>query len=256
MFISVIIPTLNEEQVLPRTLTHTLALGFDELLVVDGGSMDRTCGIVSACAGNGQWAIGDGTESRKFEASLPPHSLSPIAPRLTLLASPAGRASQMNVGAAVGRGDILLFLHADTLLPRDAKQAIEEAMKEPTCVGGRFDLRFERDAGMGWLISRLINLRSRWTGIATGDQAIFVRRRTFDELGGFSPIPIMEDVDFTSRLKRAGRTACPRSKVITSYRRWKTRGSIRTIVLMWSLRFLYWIGVSPRQLSQLYSQVR
>jgi rSAM/selenodomain-associated transferase 2 len=162
----------------------------------------------------------------------------------------------MNVGAAASRGDILLFLHADTLLPRDAKREIEEALKEPACVGGRFDLRFERDAGLGWLISRLINLRSRWTGIATGDQAIFVRRRTFEQLGGFSPIPIMEDVDFTSRLKRTGRMVCLRSKAITSYRRWKTRGSIRTIVLMWFLRFLYWIGVSPQTLRHMYSDER
>ncbi|TAJ23874.1 MAG: glycosyltransferase [Nitrospirae bacterium] len=256
MTISVILPTLNEEHALPRTLAHTLGLGFDEILVVDGGSTDHTCGIVSACAGNGQWAIGDGTESRKFEASLPPHSLSPLAPRLALLASPAGRAIQMNTGAAASRGEVLLFLHADTQLPRDAKPAIVHALQEPTCVGGRFDLRFEQHAGLAGLISRLINLRSRCAGIATGDQALFVRRSIFEQMGGFSAIPIMEDVDFTRRLKRMGRTAALRSQVVTSYRRWDSCGPIRTILLMWLLRFLYWIGVSPQALSRLYRNVR
>jgi len=257
MFISVIIPTLNEERVLPRTLAHTLALGFDELLVVDGGSNDRTAEIVTASRVTREET--DAETRREEDAAIPasPRPCVPVSPApVTLLTAPAGRATQMNIGATASRGDILLFLHADTLLPRDAKREIEEAMKEPACVGGRFDLCFERDMGLGWLISRLINLRSRWTGIATGDQAIFVRRRTFDELGGFSPIPIMEDIDFTSRLKQTGRVVSLRSKVITSYRRWKTRGSIRTIVLMWSLRFLYWIGVSPHKLSQLYSTVR
>ena len=237
MLVSVIIPTLNEEQVLPRTLVHTAALDFDELIVVDGGSNDRTCEVVEHCS-----------------SSTTLHASRFTPPRL--LTAPAGRATQMNVGAAASAGNILLFLHADTWLPPDAKTAIQAAMSDPACVGGRFDLRFERDAGPAWLISRLINLRSRWTGIATGDQAIFVRRQVFEQVGGFSAIPIMEDVDFTRRLKGAGRIACLRSKVITSYRRWDACGPIRTILLMWFLRFLYWIGVSPRQLSQLYSHVR
>lgn len=237
MLVSVIIPTLNEEAVLPRTLAHTAALDFDELIVVDGGSNDRTCEVVE-----------HGLSSATLHASrfTPPR----------LLTAPAGRATQMNVGAAASAGNILLFLHADTWLPPDAKTAIQAAMSDPACVGGRFDLRFERDARLAWLVGRLINLRSRWTGIATGDQAIFVRRQVFEQLGGFSAIPIMEDVDFTRRLKGAGRIACLRSKVITSYRRWEACGPVRTILLMWFLRFLYWIGVSPHTLSHLYSDER
>jgi rSAM/selenodomain-associated transferase 2 len=162
----------------------------------------------------------------------------------------------MNAGAAAATGDVLLFLHADTILPHDARQAVALALAEPRTVGGRFDVRFERDAGLGWLISRMINLRSRLSGIATGDQAVFVRRETFDALGGFSDIPLMEDVDFTKRLKRLGRIAALRARAITSFRRWELRGPIRTILLMWSLRFLYWIGVSPVRLKALYNDER
>lgn len=162
----------------------------------------------------------------------------------------------MNAGAAAAKGDVFLFLHADTLLPSDASRAIVTALADPRTVGGRFDVRFEHDAGLGWLISRMINLRSRLTGIATGDQAIFVRRKTFDTLDGFSDMPLMEDVDFSKRLKRQGRTAAIRSRATTSFRRWELRGTIRTILLMWSLRFLYWIGMSPHRLQRFYTTVR
>ena len=233
MTISVVMPTLNEERVLPVTLPRAAATLVDEVIVVDGGSHDRTTEIVTDCC----------TSYRSL-------------PRITLLTAPAGRARQMNAGAAVAQGEVLLFLHADTRLPGDARQAIEQALEDPMCVGGRFDVRFEQDSGLGRLVARLMNLRSRWTGIATGDQAVFVRRRVFEELGGFSDIPIMEDVEFTSRLKRAGQVAALRSQVVTSYRRWSTRGAGRTIVLMWALRFLYWLGVSPQKLSHLYGIVR
>ena len=232
MTITVVIPTLNEEAVLPRTLSLTAGLGFDELIVVDGGSHDRTREIVTALRVT--------------------RDASPV----TLLTAPPGRARQMNAGGISSKGDVLLFLHADTSLPSDARQAVEWALEDPACVGGRFDMRFERDSGLGWLISRMMNLRSRWTGIATGDQAIFVRRSVFEQLGGYSDLPIMEDVDFTRRLKRTGLIAALQSKVTTSYRRWDTRGPLRTILLMWILRFLYWIGISPHRLSQLYGAVR
>ncbi len=244
MRISVIIPTLNEERALPATLRHTLSLGFDELIVVDGGSSDRTCEVVE------KLEVGGETTTHSFPTQS--SDLSPV----TLLTSPPGRARQMNAGAAAAKGDVLLFLHADTLLPNDAQKVIVAALEDPQTVGGRFDLRFARDTGLGRLISRMINLRSRLSGIATGDQAIFVRRATFDALGGFSDIPLMEDVGFTKRLKRLGRTAALRSYVVTSFRRWEARGPIRTILLMWSLRFLYWIGVSPRTLSRFYGTVR
>ena len=246
MTITVVIPTLNEEAVLPRTLSLTAGLGFDELIVVDGGSHDRTREIVTALRVT--------RDASPVDPNLPP--VTRHASPVTLLTAPPGRARQMNAGGTSSKGDVLLFLHADTSLPSDARQAVERALEDPACVGGRFDMRFERDSGLGWLISRMMNLRSRWTGIATGDQAIFVRRSVFDQLGGYSDLPIMEDVDFTRRLKRIGLIAALQSKVTTSYRRWDTRGPLRTILLMWTLRFLYWIGISPHSLTRLYGSVR
>jgi len=246
MTITVVIPTLNEEAVLPRTLSQAASLGFDELIVVDGGSHDRTREIVQA------FASAPAISLQRSILSPQSSALSPVS----LLTAPPGRANQMNAGAAASEGTVLLFLHADTSLPSDARQAVERALEDPACVGGRFDVRFERDSGPGWLISRMMNLRSRWTGIATGDQAIFVRRSLFEQLGGYSDLPIMEDVDFSRRLKRTGRLFAVRSKVITSYRRWDTRGPLRTMLLMWVLRFLYWIGISPHRITRLYGSVR
>ncbi|TKB72481.1 MAG: glycosyltransferase [Nitrospira sp.] len=251
MRISVIIPTLNEERTLPVTLAQTLPLGFDEILVVDGGSSDGTQNITERLDVGGSRLdtdppnAGGGTSLVTRRSSL-----------VAVLISPPGRARQMNVGARAATGDVLLFLHADTLLPTNARTEIESALAEAGCLGGRFDVRFERDAGPGWLISRMINLRSRLTGIATGDQALFVRRSTFDALGGFADVPLMEDIDLTKRLKRQGRIAALRAQVTSSFRRWEAAGPIRTILLMWTLRFLYWIGVSPVRLKALYRDER
>ena len=246
MKIAVIIPTLNEEQALPGTLARAARLGFDEILVVDGGSTDRTQEIV--------------TSLRVTRDALPADLHQPPVTRhpspVTLLTVLPGRARQMNIGASGSQADVLLFLHADTSLPDEARQAIEQALDDPACVGGRFDVRFERDSGLAWLIARLISLRSRWSRIATGDQALFVRRSTFERLGGFADIPIMEDVDFTRRLKRAGLVAPLRAQAVTSYRRWERCGAVRTIVLMWTLRFLYWRGVDPHKLQSVYASVR
>lgn len=233
MKVAVVIPTLNEEPQLPATLARTAGLGFDEVVVVDGGSEDRTTDIVTTYR----------------SAAAPPCPIS-------LLTSTAGRSRQMNAGAAASVADVLVFLHADSRLPGDARQVIEHALDDPLCVGGRFDVRFEVDTGLSRLIARMMNLRSRLSGIATGDHAIFVRHAVFERLGGFSDIPIMEDIEFTSRLRGAGRLAALRSVVVTSYRRWSTHGAIRTIVLMWTLRFLYWIGASPHTLSRWYHTVR
>jgi rSAM/selenodomain-associated transferase 2 len=230
-------PVLNEERLLPDTLTHTAACGFNELIVVDGGSRDRTREIVHA-----------------FQLRTQHPSSSPI--KLKLLEAPPGRASQMNAGAAAAEGDVLLFLHADTRLPINSRALIVSALRETAPVSGRFDVRFEQDRGWGWVISRMMNVRSRWTGIATGDQALFVRRAVFESLGGFSEIPIMEDIELSRRLKRIGAIVAIRTPVVTSYRRWQAHGPLRTIVIMWALRSLYWLGISPHWLMRKYAHVR
>lgn len=227
MTISVIIPTLNEARIIADTLSHTANLGFDELIVVDGGSTDGTAAVAEAYAGG-----------------------------VRVIAAPRGRARQLNVGTYASRGDILVFLHADTRLPMAAKQEIVAALTDVATVGGRFDVQFDHPSVLGQIISKLMNWRSRWSGIATGDQAIFVRRRTFDQLGGFADIPLMEDIDFSRRLKQLGAMAMLPDHVVTSFRRWDTNGPIKTILLMWGLRFLYWIGVSPHHLQRFYIAVR
>jgi rSAM/selenodomain-associated transferase 2 len=234
---TVVIPTLNEAGVIEDTLRMTAHLGFEEILVVDGGSSDDTRALVesvAACAANKD--LGSAS--------------------VRLLSAPAGRARQLNAGAALCTSDALLFLHADTHLPVRARQLMEDAFRDPMVVGGRFDVSFDHPSIWAHIVSTLMNARSRLTRISTGDQAIFVRRQTFERLSGFADIPIMEDIDFSSRLKRAGKTAAVSERVITSFRRWEQQGPLQTIVLMWSLRFLYWIGVSPHRIARLYAMVR
>ena len=235
MPISVIIPTLDEERAIVATLAHTASFGFDELIVVDGGSLDQTPVLVDS--------YGRRTQS-------------PARSHVRLVTAPCGRAQQMNEGAKASRGEILLFLHADTQLPDDAKTTIETALADQRMVGGRFDVRFDRPSMWGTIISRMMNWRSRVSGIATGDQALFVRRHIFEQIGGFADMPLMEDIDFSRRLKRTGATAALTATVTTSFRRWERHGPLRTILLMWALRFLYWIGISPHRLAKLYTTVR
>ncbi|HEY6639909.1 MAG TPA: TIGR04283 family arsenosugar biosynthesis glycosyltransferase [Nitrospiraceae bacterium] len=233
--ISVIIPTLNEERTIAATLSHTASLGFDELIVVDGGSTDETPALLDSYR-------------RKTQSS----ALSPVH----WVTAPAGRARQMNEGAKASHGEVLLFLHADTQLPSDAKTLIDATLADHRIVGGRFDVRFDRPSMWGTIISRMMNWRSRLSGLATGDQALFVRRPIFEQMGGFADMPLMEDIEFSSRLKRAGTTAALTATVTTSFRRWEQQGPLRTILLMWTLRFLYWIGISPSHLAKWYNVIR
>jgi len=196
-----------------------------EIIVVDGGSSDA--------------------------------SLEVARPRCDLAISAArGRARQMNTGAQRALGHVLVFVHADTIVPRTFARDIEDALADPEVVGGRFDVRLDDPHPLCILIGALISLRSRISHTGTGDQAIFVRKEIFDSLAGFPDMPICEDLDFTRRLKRAGRVACLRSKVTTSARRWRTGGIIRTVIRMWTIRLLYLAGLSPTRLARMYSNVR
>lgn len=225
MRISVIIPVFNEENTIAATLERLRPLKPEEIIVVDGGSTDRTRDIL-------------GGADVKFATS------------------PRGRAQQMNRGAEAATGDLLLFLHADTALPATAMSDIRSAMEDPRRVGGRFDIELDGRRWMFRVIGNLISLRSRLTRIATGDQGIFVRRKVFENLGGFPRIPLMEDIAFSRMLKRRGRVACLRSRVITSARRWEKEGVWRTILKMWALRLLYLAGVSPPRLKRFYGDAR
>ena len=225
MTVSVIIPTLNEEAVLAPTLERARQAGVREIIVVDGGSNDATTAVAAR------------------RADL-------------VLSAVRGRTAQMNAGAARARGDILLFLHADTLVPHGFAQAVIGACSDTAVIGGRFDVTLEPSSPLIRLTGELINRRSRLTRISTGDQAIFIRRDVFERLGGYADIPLMEDIDLSRRMKRAGRIACLRQRVTTSARRWQKDGVVRTILVMWSLRALYFCGVSPVRLQRLYANTR
>jgi rSAM/selenodomain-associated transferase 2 len=221
--LSIVIPALNESANLARLLPDLVSREpRAELVVVDGGSEDDSRDVVARVR------------------------------RVQWLTSRRGRARQMNAGARAAHGDALLFLHADTRLPAGAGAAILEALADPAVVGGRFDVWLDSPRRLLVVVGWLMNQRSRLTGISTGDQGIFVRRAIFDALGGYADIPLMEDVDFTSRLKRRGRTAALPLRVTTSARKWEHEGVGRTIVLMWSLRLLYALGVAPARLHRWY----
>jgi rSAM/selenodomain-associated transferase 2 len=219
-WLSVIVPTLNEVANLEEALRIVRRPGV-EVLVVDGGSTDDTVAAARRLAD-------------------------------AVLVAERGRALQMNAGAAAARGEVLLFLHADTKLPADFPEPVAAALDDPRVVGGRFDVRLDAAGLVYAVVGHLMNVRSRWTRVATGDQAIFVRREVFRRIGGYPAIPLMEDIELSRRLKRVGRLACLRSTVTTSARRWQRHGPIRTILLMWTLRLLYYCGVSPHRLRRAY----
>jgi len=226
--ISVVVPVLNEAATIPFCLTTARERALPEeieIIVVDGGSGDSTV------------ALAEGTADK-------------------VLSAPRGRASQMNAGARVASAEILLFLHADTILPHGYARYVQAAMAQPGVVGGRFDVRLDSDKSLLRLAGAMINLRSRLSRIATGDQAIFVRREVFARLGGYPAIPLFEDIVLSKNLKRAGRFACLRDKVTTSARRWEKEGACRTILRMWVLRALFWAGVPAGRLRELYDDAR
>ncbi len=228
--ISVIVPVLNEKHNLPKLLEQLGQFSFMQVIIVDGGSED----------GSWQWL-----QDYKKASSIA---------GLKILVSEAGRALQMNAGAEHATAKILLFLHADTELPSNAIEKIRVGI-----VGlnwGRFDVAFkEPDLRMA-LIAWCMNWRSRITGVSTGDQAMFVQRKVFQKLQGFANLPLMEDVELSKRLLKQSRPACLKVKALTSARRWLNHGVTRTVVLMWRLRWAYFIGVSPEKLAKKYQTVR
>mgnify|MGYP001248553723 FL=1 len=223
--LSIVVPCLNEADGIVNALSALAPLRArgTEVIVVDGGSRD-------------------GTAERAA-----PHADSVIS-------APCGRAAQMNAGAAHARGEILLFLHADTLLPDSADALIIEGLRRTRRGWGRFDVTIAGRHPLLRVVERLMNLRSRLTGIATGDQAIFVTRSLFTAAGGYPDIALMEDVALSKRLKHFGPPLCLRHRLTTSGRRWEKRGVLRTILLMWRLRFAYWLGADPGKLAMRYDR--
>jgi rSAM/selenodomain-associated transferase 2 len=221
--LSIIVPTLNEELAIAATLEALAPLRARgaEVIVVDGGSRDRTAATAT-----------------------------PLCDRV--IAAPRGRGAQMNAGASAAHGDIMLFLHADTRLPDGADRLISEGLATRGCAWGRFDVRIEGSHALLPLIAAMMNLRSRATGIATGDQAIFVTRSAFAAIGGYSDIPLMEDIVLSRRLKRLGRPLCLRARASTSGRRWEKHGVMRTVLTMWRLRLAFWLGAAPDKLASRY----
>jgi rSAM/selenodomain-associated transferase 2 len=223
MRLSIIIPILNEgaqAEACVRRLAPLRVAGH-ELILVDGGSDE-----------------------------LLVDRLEPQVDRL--LQGEAGRAQQMNLGARAAMGEVFWFLHADTRPIDDAVAAIQAAnLSEPAW--GRFDVRLDGRARLLRLVERMMNGRSRWSGIATGDQGIFVHRELFLQVGGFPDQPLMEDIEISARLKRLRRPVCLPQQLLTSSRRWQQQGILRTIVLMWGLRLAYWLGVSPERLADYYN---
>jgi len=167
-----------------------------------------------------------------------------------------GRARQMNAGARASHGDAIAFVHADTIVPPTFAADIASALSDSAAVGGRFDVELDDRAIPYRIIGAMISLRSRLSRTGTGDQAIFVRRAIFDRLGGFPELELCEDLEFSRRMKRAGRVACLRARVTTSARRWNRDGVVRTVVRMWLIRAMYLLGVPPARLKRMYSDTR
>lgn len=221
MFISIIIPTLNEEDVIQTLLQQlqTYRQQGHEVIVVDGGSHDNTRSVADSLSDK-------------------------------VISSEAGRALQMNNGATQSRHEALWFLHADTLIPETAIEQIQQALNKSGW--GRFNVKLSGSHILFRIIETMMNVRSCVSGIATGDQGIFVKRKVFGQVNEYSNIPLMEDVDLSRKLKKLSKPVCLKYTLMTSSRRWEKNGISSTILLMWKLRFLYWVGVSPEHLARQY----
>lgn len=221
MRLSIIMPVLNEAAGIAAALDRLAPLRARgaQVIVADGGSTDGTVGL-----------------------ALPRADI--------VIPAPRGRAIQMNAGALEANGEALLFLHADTALPDGAIEMISGALA--THKWGRFDVAIEGASPLFPIVGAMMNMRSRLTGVATGDQAVFMNRETFERIGGFPDIPLMEDIAASTALKQLGAPACLRAKVKTSGRRWEKHGVLCTIALMWRLRLAYWLGADPRALARHY----
>ena len=226
--LSVIIPALDEEASIARVIRSCREAGPCEVVVVDGGSRDRT------------------VEIARGEADA-------------VIAAPRGRAAQMNAGAAVARGEVLLFLHADTLLPGRSVPAVLDALQDPEVIGGAFRVRLAASPGAGRYVratlgvtGRMIGARAAVSRSYSGDQAIFARAEAFRAVGGFPEIPLMEDVELSRRMRRAGKTVLLPLRVETSGRRWEAWGPLRTVLFMWRLRIGYLLGRTPSRCADAY----
>jgi len=221
--VSVIVPTLNESAQIAATLSalQEMRSSGHEVILVDGGSDDGTRDVVT-----------------------------PWVDRVLL--GPAGRALQQNAGALEARGDTLLFLHADTLIPSEAMAEFLDGFPASPRVWGWFDVTLSGSHFMFRVVETLMNARARLSRITTGDHAIFVKRVAFEKVGGYPEIPLMEDVAISRLLKREGRPFCPGRRIVTSSRRWEEKGILRTILLMWRLRLAYALGADPRRLARSY----
>jgi len=221
MLISIIIPTLNEESAM-QTLLKQLQVHRQqghEVIVVDGRSTDKTVSISKMLSDK-------------------------------VISSEPGRAMQMNSGASQAKYNVFWFLHADTLIPENSIEDIQQALT--ISEWGWFNIKLSGTNILFRLIERMINLRSCFSGVATGDQGIFVKRKTFESANGYPNIPLMEDVALSKKLNKTSKPFCLKESLITSSRRWEQKGIMSTVLLMWRLRFLYWLGVSPDKLATQY----
>ena len=227
MKISIIVPALNEAERITPVLAGLAPLRNrgHEVIVVDGGSSDDTAALARRAADR-------------------------------VVSAPRGRSIQMNAGAVLARGEVLLFLHGDTRLPENADARILQGLAASGRAWGRFDVRIEGASVFLPVIAFFMNVRSRTTGIATGDQAMFVRRDAFEQVGRFPPLELMEDITLSRALKRVSRPLCLADKAMTSGRRWERRGVLRTVLLMGWLRLLFFFGAAPANLARLYDGER